>query len=54
MNATEEVGIVKDLLKPEESLSQRAVRGGGWVFALRITVQLLGFTQVIILARLLY
>ena len=36
-----------------ESLSKRVVRGGVWVFALRITNRGLGFIRTIILARLL-
>ncbi len=36
-----------------ESLSKRVVRGGIWVFALRITSRSLGFIRTIILARLL-
>jgi len=41
------------LLKRGETLLQRVVRGGGWVFALRITDQLFGLARLIILARLL-
>ncbi len=37
----------------EESLSGKVVRGGMWVFALRITNRGLGFIRTIILARLL-
>lgn len=36
-----------------ESLSKKVVRGGIWVFALRITNRGLGFVRTIILARLL-
>jgi len=36
-----------------EPLSKRVVRGGIWVFALRITSRALGFIRIIILARLL-
>ena len=39
--------------KREEPLSKRVVRGGIWVFALRITNRGLGFIRTIILARLL-
>ncbi|MFQ6084592.1 MAG: lipopolysaccharide biosynthesis protein, partial [Candidatus Aminicenantia bacterium] len=39
--------------KPSESLSQRAVRGGIWVFALRITNRLFGLVRTVILARVL-
>ena len=37
-----------------KSLSQRTVRGGLWVFSLRIVRQLFGVTRLIILARFLY
>jgi len=42
-------------IKPtsSESLSKKVVRGGIWVFALRITDRGLGFVRTIILARLL-
>lgn len=36
-----------------ESLSSRVVRGGAWIFSLRITNRGLGFVRTIILARLL-
>jgi len=36
-----------------ESLSKRVVRGGIWVFAMRIINRGLGFIRTIILARLL-
>jgi len=36
-----------------KSLSQRVVRGGFWVFLLRITQQLFNFVRLIILARIL-
>ena len=39
--------------KREEPLSKRVVRGGIWVFAIRITNRGLGFIRTIILARLL-
>lgn len=38
---------------PKESLSHRVIRGGFWVFTLRIAAQLLGIMRLIILARLL-
>jgi len=41
------------LRHPGESLSQRVVHGGIWVFALRITDRLFGLARTIILARLL-
>ncbi|MBW1704403.1 MAG: lipopolysaccharide biosynthesis protein [Deltaproteobacteria bacterium] len=40
-------------LQQPESLSKRVVRGGIWVFTLRITNRGLGFIRTIILARLL-
>lgn len=36
-----------------KSLSQRVVRGGFWVFSLRITQQLFNFVRLVILARIL-
>jgi len=42
-----------ELLKPSESLSQQAVRGGIWIFALRITNKLLRLVRTVILARVL-
>lgn len=44
---------INNLAKPGENLSQRAVRGGFWVFSLRIINRLFGLTRTIILARLL-
>ncbi len=43
----------REWLKPTESLSQRALRGGIWVFALRIINKLLRIIRSVILARLL-
>lgn len=43
----------KRLFTPGETLSQRAVRGGIWVFALRITTRLFSLARMIVLARLL-
>jgi O-antigen/teichoic acid export membrane protein len=40
-------------LKPSESLSQKAVRSGIWIFALRITNKLLRLVRTVILARVL-
>jgi len=40
-------------LEPGKSLSQRVVRGGIWVFALRITERAFGLVRLIILARIL-
>ncbi len=44
---------INNLTKSGGSLSQRTVRGGFWVFSLRIVQQLFGFTRLIILARIL-
>ncbi len=48
---------IKNLLKrlaiPGESLSEKAVKGGFWVFFLRITDRLFQLIRIIILARLL-
>lgn len=44
---------LKRLFTPGESLSQRVVRGGFWVFALRIVTRLFGLVRTIVLARLL-
>jgi len=45
--------IDKNDLHQPESLSKRVVRGGIWVFAMRIANRSLGFIRTIILARLL-
>jgi len=45
--------IVGDLAKPGESLSQRVVRGGVWIFALRITDRIFRLIALMILARIL-
>jgi len=45
--------FVKNLNDPGENLSQRAVRGGFWVFSLRIVQQLFGLARLIIIARIL-
>ena len=50
-NNTEAIDI--NNLPPPEPLSKRVVRGGIWVFALRITNRGLGFIWTIILGRLL-
>jgi len=44
---------INNLTKSGGSLSHRTVRGGFWVFSLRIVQQLFGFTRLIILARIL-
>lgn len=43
----------RELLRPRESLSKQAVRGGIWIFALRITNRLLRLVRTVILARVL-
>jgi len=43
----------REWLKPSESLTQRTVRGGVWVFALNLTSRGLRLISTIILARLL-
>jgi len=45
--------IFKKLSSPSESLSSRAVKGGFWVFSLRITDRIFQLARTIILARLL-
>ncbi|MBW2032851.1 MAG: lipopolysaccharide biosynthesis protein [Deltaproteobacteria bacterium] len=52
-NDNDEEVIGKNNLQQPESLSKKVVRGGIWVFALRITNRGLGFIRTIILARLL-
>ena len=44
---------MKKLLKPEQSLSQRVVRGGVWVFTLQIVNRGFSFVRLIIIARIL-
>ncbi len=46
-------GIDNNLAKSGKSLSQRVVRGGAWVFALRITEGGFGLIRLVILARIL-
>lgn len=43
----------KQLLEPGEGLHQRTVRGGAWVFAIRIASQGFSFIRIIIIARIL-
>jgi len=45
--------IINNLAKPGETLSQRAIKGGFWVFSLRIVQQLFNLTRLVILARIL-
>ena len=45
--------IVENFRKPTKSLSHRAIKGGFWVFSLRIVQQLFGLARLIILARIL-
>jgi len=47
------MAIDKNDLHQPESLSKKVIRGGIWVFALRIINRGLGFIRIIILARLL-
>jgi len=44
---------INNLMKPGGSLSWRAVRGGFWVFSLRIVQQLFNLARLIILTRIL-
>ena len=44
---------INNLTKSGGSLSQRTVRGGFWVFSLRIVQQLFGLARLLILARIL-
>jgi len=52
-NDNDDEVIQKNTLQQTESLSKKVVRGGLWVFGLRITSRGLGFIRTIILARLL-
>jgi len=45
--------IVENFKKPSESLSQRVVKGGFWVFTLRIVQRLFSLARLIIIARIL-
>jgi O-antigen/teichoic acid export membrane protein len=45
--------IIKNLASPGKTLFQRTVRGGFWMFSLRIVQQLFGLARLIILARIL-
>lgn len=45
--------IIRRIKTPGNGLSQRTVRGGFWVFSLRIVQQLFGLARLVILARLL-
>jgi len=47
------IKTVSNLIKPGESLSQRVVKGGFWVFSLRITEQIFNLIRLVILARIL-
>ena len=44
---------IDNLTHPEKSISQRAVRGGAWVFLLRVIQQLFSLARLMILARIL-
>jgi len=45
--------IVKNLITPGETLSQKVVKGGFWVFLLRIVNRVFSLIRLIILARIL-
>jgi len=45
--------IIANLKEPGQGLSQKVVRGGFWVFSLRITERVLSLIRLIILARIL-
>lgn len=44
---------IREFFRPGENLSQRVVRGGLWVFALRVTQQTFNLIRLVILARIL-
>lgn len=44
---------ITNLSQPAESLSRRVIRGGFWVFALRLTSRLLSLASTMVLARIL-
>lgn len=45
--------IIRQIKNPESSLSQRTIRGGFWIFSLKIVQQIFGLTRLVILARIL-
>jgi len=45
--------VITNLAEPGRTLSQRVVRGGFWVFSLRITERVFSLIRLIILARIL-
>ena len=45
--------IINNLARPGENLSESVVRGGFWVFSLRIVQQLFSLARLVILARIL-
>lgn len=45
--------IINNLARPSENLSESVVRGGFWVFLLRIVQQLFNLIRLVILARIL-
>lgn len=53
MNAKKLKEIPKQLLEPGKTLSQRVVRGGFWVFSLKIVNRGFGLIRLVILARIL-
>ncbi len=46
-------GVIKRLIRPGNSIGEKTIKGGFWVFSLRIVNQLLGLARIIVLARLL-
>jgi len=53
INTVDDKVIGNNAVQHPKSLSKRVVKGGKWVFALRITNRGLRFVRTIILARLL-
>ena len=53
MNSRNKKETVKGLLKPGNSLSERTIKGGLWIFSLRIVNRLFQLARTIVLARLL-
>lgn len=53
MSTKQVAGRAKTISEPGETLSQRVIRGGAWVFALRITDRTFQIIRLIIIARIL-
>lgn len=53
MSIKQVVARAKTILESGETLSQRVIRGGVWVFALRITDRTFQIIRLIIIARIL-